>query len=175
MGEFNEIGLRQSEEQVVGGGGQQEGRRRVRRAAGTSWTTEPPPDIKFALTGIAAGSNEGNYCLEKGCWPVVCPEAGDWGRGENNHSAREAGKGKGDSKVGGMGWPVKEQGQMRDNMGWSMEGQGQMRENGKTNQVAYNAGIVIQPEEKGWRHRMKRKADEQKTDNKVLPTLATWC
>ena len=68
-----------------------------------------------------------------------------------------------------------EQGQMRDNVGWSMEGQGQMRDNGKTDNVARNAGIVIQQEENGWRQRMRRKADEQKTDNKVLPTLATWC
>ena len=131
----------------------------MRRAAGTSnsWATEAP-HTKAVLTGIQACSNEGNHGMDGSP-----PEAADWGRGQYKHS--EAGKGKGDWRVGGAGWPYEEQGHI-------------MRDTRKLEQVTNNsgsAGVVRWPEE-GWgqRRRRGRVANEQ-TDINAFPTLATWC
>ena len=157
MGEFKEGGWSQIEGQVSGGqeGGSNSSSRssRVRRAAGTSnsWTTEDP-HTKAVLTGIQAGSNEGNQGKD------VSPEAVDWGRGQYKHSG--AGKVKGDWRVGGAGWPCEEQKHI-------------MRDANKLEQVTHNAGsagVVRWPEE-GWGQR-RRGANEQ-NDTNAFPTLAT--
>ena len=159
MGEFNERGLRRSEEEASGEQGSSS--RRVRRAAGTSnsWATGAPD----TLTAGGAGSNEGKYLQSKD-WTEVSSEAADWGTGANKYWA-EAGKSRGGASVGGVGWSV-----MRGNMGRAVEVDGNVRENGKIGEVACN-GVVRQSEE---RQRRRRNGNEQ-TDNNGISVLATWC
>ena len=96
MGEFNERGLRRSEEEASGEQGSCS--RRVRRAAGTSnsWATGAPD----ALTASGTGSSEGKYLQSKD-WAEVRSEAADWGTGAKKYWA-EAGKSRGGASVGGL-------------------------------------------------------------------------